>query len=51
MFEEHGYPGDPAYPMFYYETVETLDEDGEAGVRYLLKPSFCTNEELQGHKE
>ena len=53
MFEEHGFPGDPAYPMFYYETEEAADDDDDddGGVTYVLKPSFCTNQELRGHKE
>ena len=46
MYEEHGYPGDPSYPMFYYETEYT-----ENGYEYVLKPTFCTNVEIQGHKE
>ncbi len=53
VFEEHGFPGDPAYPMFYYETEEAADDDDDddGGVTYVLKPSFCTNQELRGHKE
>ena len=45
VFDEHGYPGDPLYPLFYYETVEDGDD-----FRYVLRTSFCTNQELDGHR-
>ena len=50
VFEEHGYPGDPFYPLFYYDTVEVEGEE-EDDFRYVLKPTFCTDQPLQGHKE
>ena len=42
VFEEYGYPGDAAYPLFYY----TTQENGEP----LLVPNFCTNNTLRGYK-
>ena len=49
VFDEHGYPGDPLYPLFYYETVEDGDGGGD-DFRYVLRTSFCTNQELDGHR-
>ncbi|XP_043233012.1 calcium-activated chloride channel regulator 1-like [Amphibalanus amphitrite] len=40
VFEEYGYPGDPAYPLFYY----SIQENGEP----LLVPNFCSNTTLKG---
>ena len=42
VFEEYGYPGDPAYPLFYY----TTEENGEP----LLVPNFCSNNTLRGYR-
>ena len=47
VFEEHGYPGDPLYPMFYSEQSFTLSETSLTGS--LVKPNFCTNEEVTGY--
>ena len=47
VFEEHGYPGDPLYPMFYSEQSFTLSETSLTGS--LVKPNFCTNEETTGY--
>ncbi|XP_043213965.1 calcium-activated chloride channel regulator 1-like [Amphibalanus amphitrite] len=41
VFEEYGYPGDPAYPLFYY----SIQENGEP----LLVPNFCSNTTLRGY--
>ena len=46
VFEEHGYPGDDKFPMFYLNTVWTAD-----GQRTVAKPSFCVNGELKGYQK
>ena len=43
VFEEHGYPGDPLYPMFYSEQIDTPQ-----GPRNVIKPSLCTNVNTTG---
>ena len=43
MFEEHGYPGDPIYPMFYSKQIFTAQ-----GSRNVIKPNLCTNVEPSG---
>ena len=43
VFEEHGYPGDPLYPMFYSKQIFTA-----TGPSNVVKPNFCTNEETTG---
>ena len=43
VFEEHGYPGDPLYPMFYSKQIFTAN-----GPSNVVKPNFCTNEETTG---
>ena len=43
VFEEHGYPGDPLYPMFYSEQINTPQ-----GPRNVIKPSLCTNVNATG---
>ena len=43
VFEEHGYPGDPLYPMFYSKQIFTAD-----GPRTVYKPNVCTNIETEG---
>ena len=45
VFEEHGYPGDPVYPLFYY--VTETDADGEHST---LAPNFCTDNPLVGSR-
>ena len=47
VFEEHGYPGDPLYPMFYSEQSFTLSETSLTGS--LVKPNLCTNEDSTGY--
>jgi len=46
VFEEHGYPGDPLFPMFYKRTIYTAD-----GEKTEVKPNFCTNEAVEGTME
>ena len=43
VFEEHGYPGDPLYPMFYSKQIFTAQ-----GARNVVKPNLCTNVEPTG---
>ena len=43
MFEEHGYPGDPLYPMFYHKQIWTA-----SGPDVIVKPNFCSNVEPVG---
>ena len=43
VFEEHGYPGDPLYPMFYYKTIWTVN-----GQENVLTPNFCGNHKVTG---
>ena len=47
VFEEYGYAGDNVYPLFVFKNA--AGEGGE-GVTKLV-PNFCTNQELQGHRE
>lgn len=42
VFEEHGYPGDERYPMFYIKTTWTVN--GEENV---ISPNFCLNTDLE----
>ena len=46
VFEEHGYPGDPLYPMFYSKQIFTAQ-----GARNVVKPNLCTNIEPTGSME
>ena len=46
VFEEHGYPGDPLYPMFYKQEMFT-----PSGSKIVVKPNFCTNTEPTGSIE
>ena len=46
VFEEHGYPGDPLYPMFYSKQIFTAQ-----GSRNVVKPNLCTNVEPSGTME
>jgi uncharacterized protein YegL len=41
VFEEHGYPGDEKYPMFYVKTIW-----GVNGEESILSPNFCVNTDL-----
>ena len=43
VFEEHGYPGDPLYPMFYSKQIFTAN-----GPMSVYKPNVCTNIETEG---
>ena len=46
VFEEHGYPGDPRYPAFFYRQTWTV-----AGQSNSLQPSLCTNTDPIGFYE
>ena len=46
VFEEHGYPGDEKFPMFYLNTVWTAD-----GQRTVAKPNFCASGEIRGYEQ
>ena len=46
VFDQHGYPGDKTYPLFYYE--ETLVN---GNTEFNLKPNFCTDFDIQGRRE
>ena len=46
VFEEHGYPGDPLYPMFYSKQIFTAN-----GPMSVYKPNVCTNVETEGLNE
>jgi len=41
VFEEHGYPGDDRYPMFYYDV-----EWNENGTVSTINPNFCSNNDI-----
>ena len=43
VFSEHGYPGDPLYPMFYHKQSWTA-----SGPVTEVKPNLCTNVEPEG---
>ena len=43
VFSEHGYPGDPLYPMFYHKQIWT-----PAGPENRVAPNLCTNAEPEG---
>ena len=44
VFEEHGYPGDPLYPMFYSKQIFTAE-----GARTDIRPNFCSNLAVTGN--
>ena len=46
VFEEHGYPGDSQFPMFYYENSYV---DGQ--LVSTLTPNFCTDVPLDGYRQ
>ena len=46
VFDEHGYPGDRQFPMFFYEESY---EDGQ--LVSTLVPNFCTDKSVQGVRE
>ena len=43
VFSEHGYPGDPLYPMFYHKQSWTA-----GGPVSEVKPNLCTSLEVEG---
>ena len=43
VFSEHGYPGDPLYPLFYHKQVWT-----PSGPENRVAPNLCTNVEPEG---
>ena len=46
VFEEHGYPGDEKFPMFYLNTIDTPQ-----GQKTVAAPNFCVNGELKGYQQ
>ena len=46
VFEEHGYPGDEMFPMFYLK--ETWGANGQETV---AKPNFCVNGDIKGYEQ
>ena len=46
VFEEHGYPGDEKFPMFYQRDTWTAE-----GQTTVTQPNFCINEELNGYQQ
>ena len=46
VFSEHGYPGDPLYPMFFYKQSWTAN-----GPVSEVKPNLCTNVEVEGSQQ
>ena len=46
VFDEHGYPGDKNYPLFYYK-----EEIVNGNTEFNLKPNFCTNYDIEGRRE
>ena len=45
VFEEHGYPGDPLYPMFYSKQIFTAN-----GPMSVYKPNVCTQKVCRNRK-
>ena len=46
VFEEHGYPGDDMFPMFYLKEIW-----GANGQETVVKPNFCVNGDLKGYEQ
>ncbi len=46
VFEEHGYPGDKKFPMFYLKTEWSM-----SGQKTSVTPNFCVNSELRGYEQ
>ena len=46
VFSEHGYPGDPLYPMFYHKQIWT-----PSGPQNSVRPNLCTNAEPEGRMQ
>ncbi|XP_063590518.1 calcium-activated chloride channel regulator 4A-like [Penaeus indicus] len=43
VFDEIGYPHDPTFPLFYWNTQITVD-----GIENVVIPNYCANHELTG---
>jgi len=46
VFEEHGYPGDDKFPMFYQRDQWTAE-----GQVTVTRPNFCVNGEIKGYEQ
>ena len=46
VFEEHGYPGDAKFPMYYMKAVWS-----PSGQNTVVTPNFCINGELRGYEQ
>ena len=46
VFEEHGYPGDSKFPMYYMKAVWSPE-----GQKATVTPNFCVNGELRGYEQ
>ncbi|XP_042861518.1 calcium-activated chloride channel regulator 1-like [Penaeus japonicus] len=43
VFDEIGYPHDPTFPLFYWDTQITVD-----GIEEVVIPNYCSNQRLSG---
>ncbi len=46
VYEEHGYPGDPKFPIFYWATSWTVN-----GPRREVGLNFCINSPIVGYEQ
>ena len=46
VYEEHGYPGDSKFPMFYLKSTWTVN-----GPENVVMVNLCLNEELVGYEQ
>jgi hypothetical protein len=46
VYEEHGYPGDNKFPMFYLKSTWTVD-----GPQNEVAINLCTNGNLVGYEQ
>ena len=46
VYEEHGYPGDPLFPIFYWRTSYTA-----GGSRREVGLNFCINSPIVGYEQ
>jgi len=46
VYEEHGYPGDQQFPMFYHKTSWTIN-----GQINTITPNFCLNNAIYGYEQ
>jgi hypothetical protein len=46
VYEEHGYPGDDRFPMYYWRSVWTA-----AGPDKTIQLNFCVNSPLIGYEQ